>query len=100
MQLLRFKCKKCSNNWKYLKNVAFIKVCDKCYKSNVVTTYNACYGKKYKLKISFAYEDCNNIYKVKMIKIFNHGKTYFKIYIKICSKHCNKSFKFKYKTSN
>ena len=87
-QQLRFKCKKCNNNWKVLKNVAIVTSNCKSYKSNKVIVKNKCREKKCKKKCkskaAYCYKDCmNNVYKIRVKKCKSCHKIEYKINITV-----------------
>ena len=87
VQQLRFKCKKCNNNWRILENVAILTSNCKSYKSNKVIVNNKCREKKCKSKAIYCYEDCKNIYKIAFRKCKSCHGTKYKINITIQSKN-------------
>lgn len=94
--LLPFKCKKYSTKWKKLKNVAIICSKNQEYKSNTVIVYNKKCKKCYKTKVIYCCEDCNNIYRIKVIKYVKCEQIYYKICIMIYCKTCKKKYKKKF----
>lgn len=91
-----FKCRKFSEKWKKLKNVAIVNSKNQIYKSNIVTVYNKICKKCYKTKAVYCYEDCNNIYKIKVIKYTRCEEVNYKICIKAYCKSSKKRLKKKF----
>lgn len=85
--MLLFKCKKCNNKWKKLKNIATIKSKNHIYHSNTVIVYNKKCKKRYKTKFVYCFEDCNNIYKIKVIKYVKCEQINYKVRMRIYCKN-------------
>ena len=90
MQKLLFKCKKSNKKWKKIKNVATVQNKNQIYKSNTVIVYNTICKKCYKTKAIYNYEDCNNIYRIKIIKYEKCEQINYKISIIIYCKNSRK----------
>ena len=82
-QQLRFKCKKCNNNWKLLENVAIVTSNCKSYKSNKVIVKNKCRKRKCKnkckSKVTYCYKGC--VYKISVKKCKSRNNIEYKIKI-------------------
>lgn len=87
VQQLRFKCRKCNNNWKFLENVAIVTSNCKSFKSNKVIVKNKCRKKKCKSKATYCYKDCmNNICRINVKKCESCCDIEYKINITFKSK--------------
>lgn len=94
--MLPFKCKKCSNKWKKLKNIATIQSGNQIYKSNTVIVYNKVCKKCYKTKAIYYCEDCSNKYKIKIIKYVRCEQINYKICIMVYCKASKERYRKKF----
>ena len=94
---LPFKCKKFSNKWKSLENIAILECGGRFYKSNKVIVYNKKCKNKWKSKILFCDQNCDFKYKIKVFKYCKNCVISYKICIIVIEKQTKKKYKIRLK---